>query len=129
MLSWLIDLLGWRKLETVLNKKKTVKISGVKFIIKKINPLDHLEGSKVMLQSYDVYKIGMNKGNQEYKQSEKKIKEHLANVIVSGVLEPKIVHKGEGILVEDLFSDWNLVNELYEQIITFTYGKKKLLKS
>lgn len=118
MLSWLIDLLGLRSLDSVLAKTKTVKINGIRFQIKKINPLDHLDGSKVMLQAYDIHKT---KG-QEAEISPKKIKEHFADVIIAGVVNPKIDRD----TAEKMLNDWELVNKLYEEIISYTYGKKKL---
>ena len=129
MLSWLYNIFFSRDLLKELDRTKTVKINGFKFTIKKINPLDHFKGSKVLLQAYDVLKIG--KGNQEPEQSEKKIKEHLSEVILVGVVHPKITAKddGDGIFIDKLFYDYELVNLLYSEIIAFSYGKKKIQAS
>jgi hypothetical protein len=126
MLNWLFSWFFGRKLDAVLDQTKTVKINGVRFKIKKVNVLNHLDGSKVMLQSYDIYK--QNSNPQLVENSEKKIREHLSHVLVAGVLDPKLSLKddGSGIYVDRMFSNWEMVNKLYEEIMTFTYGKKKV---
>ncbi len=115
-----------KKVEDLLGETKKIRIKGVNFLIKKINVLDHLNGSKVMSQYYDIYKN--SNANKIDEVSEKKIKEHFSQALVSGVVKPKLSLKegGEGIFVEKLFNDWELVNELYSQIMYLTYGKKKL---
>lgn len=125
MLNWLFNLFFTKDLLKELNRTKKIKINGFKFTIKKISPLDHLKGSKVMLQAYDILKIG--KAGQELEQSEKKIKDHLSEVLLVGVVHPKLTAKeeSEGIHIDKLFYDYELVNLLYSEIISFTYGKKK----
>lgn len=127
MLNWLLNFFFTKDLEKELCKTKRIKINGFKFTIKKISPLDHLKGSKVLLQAYDVLKIG--KGTQEAEQSEKKIKEHLAEVLLVGVVHPKLSpnDSGDGLFIDKLFYDYELVNALYSEIIQFTYGKKKIV--
>lgn len=127
----MFEFLFGRSLDKVLYETKTVKVKGVKFKIKKINPLDYLDGSKVMLQYYDTWKL--KKGSpDENKIAEKKVKEHLSEVLVAGVVSPVLVFKKEGeekkpgeFYVDDLFFDIEIVNKLYEAIMLFTYGKKK----
>ena len=77
-----------------------------------------------MLQMFDTYK---KTGVNSVDVSEKKIKDHYSQVLVAGCHKPKLSLKddGSGLFVEDLFKDWELVNKLYEEIINFTYGKKK----
>lgn len=122
MLSWFSS----RKLDDVLDQTITVKIKGVRFKIKKVNVLNHLDGSKVMLQAYDIYK--QNNNPQSVEASEKKIREHMSHTLVAGIVDPKLSLKddGTGIYVDRMFSDWDLVNQLYEKIMLFTYGKKKM---
>ncbi|MEK6772361.1 MAG: hypothetical protein AABY64_00350 [Bdellovibrionota bacterium] len=122
MLSWLFG----KKIEDILDQTKVIKVKGVKFTIKKINVLDHLNGSKVMTQFYDTYKSGNSVKPDDV--SEKKIREHFSQVLISGIVKPKISLKegGEGVFVEKLFYDWDLVNEIYSEIMTLTYGKKKI---
>ena len=121
MLNWFFD----KKLETVLEATKTVKIKGVKFRIKKINALNYLDGSKSMLQVFETYRVG--KGAQD-ELTDKKVKEHFSHVLYAGVVSPKLSLKEEPdkILIERLFVDWDMVTKLYEEIMFFTYGKKKV---
>ena len=122
MFGWLFD----RSLESAANATKRVRIAGVRFRIKKINPINFLDGSKVMRQVFDTYKAAGPLGVDE--SSHKKIKEHYTDVILSGVGAPKIARKKDeaGFYVEDLFNDWELVEGLYLAIMEFTYGKKKM---
>jgi len=115
-----------RSLKSKLDETKVVLVSGVKFKIKKINSLNYLDGSKALVSSFEIYKTG-NKDAANL-VSDKKIMEHLCHVICVGVIFPKLsLKKEEGsIFVEDLFVDPSLVNDLYEQIMLFTYGKKKV---
>lgn len=121
----MFNLFGSKKLDSVLDATRKVKISGVVFTIKKINVLNYLEGSKIIQQSYDLYKSG--KIDQLNEISEKKIKEFFSQFLVAGVVNPKLSFKddGNGIFVEKLFVDWDMCMQLYSEIMLFTYGKKK----
>lgn len=117
-------LLG-KSLDKKLNETKVVLVSGVRFKIKKINPLNYLDGSKALVSAYEIYKTGKDVSPIF---SDKKVMEHLSHVICAGVVEPKIsLKKEEGsFFIEELFIDHELINGLYEQIMLFTYGKKKV---
>jgi hypothetical protein len=124
MLNWLFG----KKLETVLAETKTVKVKGVIFRIKKINALDYMIGYQVIKQVFDVYKT-----NKEVKDEDvnfKKIKEAMEHALVSAVVFPQLSLKDEPgkIHIEKLFSDWEMVNLLYQEIIDYAYGKKKTNK-
>lgn len=122
MLNWLFG----KELSSHLEETKKVKISGVNFTIKKINTLNYIEGAKVLKQTYDTYKTkGADSNNVN---SDKKVVEHFSHVIVAGVVNPKLSHNddGIGIHVDKLFVDWDLVVGLYNEIMEFTYGKKKM---
>ncbi len=124
MLSWFLGLFFEKNLEKELDRTKRIKVKGFKFTIKRVSPLDHLKGSKVMLQAYEVLKMGKVSSPEA---SEKKIKEHLTEVLLAGVVHPKLsLKEDEGIQIDKLFVDYELVNDLYAQIIAFTYGKKKM---
>lgn len=119
-----------RSLEERLNPPKTVKVCGMKFKIRKINPLDYINGSNAIQQSYATYEASRQK-NAEIKITDadiKKMKSHYSDVILAGVIHPKLSRKdgGEGLFIDKLFTDWGLVEGLYEEIMTHTYGKKKM---
>jgi hypothetical protein len=126
MLNWFIGLFKGRSLESHLNATKSLRVNGIRFVIKKIDITDHLSGAKVMMQTYDTYK--MKNDSAPGSASEKKIKEHFSHVIHSGVVFPKLSFKEEtgSILIDKLFVDWDMVSKLYEEIMIFTYGKKKV---
>jgi len=125
MLNFFNWLFG-KDLNSHLNATKKVKVSGVKFIIKKINTLNYLEGAKVLKQSYDVYKTKGADGGLN--TNDKKVVEHFSHILVCGVVSPKLSYSDDnnGIHVEKLFVDWDLVLTLYNEIMEFTYGKKKV---
>jgi hypothetical protein len=126
---------GWfsrKKLDDVLNETKRVRIQGVVFVIRRINVLDYLNGSRVLTQSYDTYKTaGEKQAALTATVSDEKIKRHYGDVLVSGVVRPRIVFKKEdatdpAVEVETLLTNWDMAERLYSEIMEFTYGKKKL---
>lgn len=122
MLSWLFG----KDLRSHLSETRTVRISGVRFKIKKINTINYLEGAKALKQVYDTYKT---KGNEtDFILSDKKVIEHFSHVIVCGTVSPRFTYNddGSGIHIEQLFVDWDMTVNLYNAIMEFTYGKKKL---
>lgn len=128
----LLDLFRTRQLSSVLNKTFQVKVHGVLFTVRKIDPISYMAGYKAMIQPFETYKTNPEKTaalNDLTNQSQK-MKEHYADVFLSAVIEPKLVRKHEdsdkGIWVENLFSDWELCNDLYGKIMEVTYGKKKM---
>lgn len=122
---------GWFKTKTLdehLNQTKMVKVHGIKFKLKKMGVEHFLDGSKVMQNVFDTYKIGAD-NNAGAETTIKQVKEHWKDVFMASVVDPKLKRKEsdpDGILVDNLFTDWNLASELYNKIIDFTYGKKKL---
>lgn len=125
MIRWLKGLVFGRDLEDVLNETKRVKIGGIRFIIKKVDVLDHLGGANVLQQVYDTYKVGKATAAGP---SDKKVREYFSQVFMAGVVYPKLSMKedGPGLYVGKLFVDQDIVFGLYEQIMYLTYGKKKM---
>jgi hypothetical protein len=117
-----------KSLEHHLQAKKKVTIKGIEFIIQRIRLLDYLSGAKVMTQTFDTYKTASIDGGKELPTSFKKIEEHFADVLIAGVVSPRISRtQGESpICIEDMFKDWEMCSELYEAIMEFTNGKKKI---
>jgi len=126
MLKKLLKKFGPRSLDSALNETKTIYIDRVRFTIKKLNPLDHLSGAKIMLQNYDIYKVGNTK--EEAEQSSKKIKEHYIDIFMASVIHPVLSRDKDipyTVYVGDIFNNWQLAEDLYMAIHEYTYGKKK----
>lgn len=118
-----------KSLDSVLNKTKTVRIFGVKFTLKKVDPTNFLDGSKVMIQLYDTYKVEKNPSEATNNSVMQKVKDHYKDIFMAAVVEPKLRRNektADGLLVDNLFTEWDLAHELYGQIMAHTYGKKKL---
>lgn len=132
MFGWIRRLFYGRQLSDIVSATKIVKVHGVRFTIKKLDPTCFLDGSKVMLQTFDTYKVTHKDQNTaEITQGFlDKIKSHYVDVFCSGVESPVLVRKKEdakdgAIYVEHLFTDWSLAHDLYQEVVGFTYGKKK----
>lgn len=116
-----------KSLTSALRATRRLLIKGVVFEIQKINVDHYAEGAQVLRRTVDTYKAG--KDAPEIRDNHfKKVKEHYADVILAGVVSPKLKRKQDdpvGIWIEDLFVDWEMCEELYEAIAEMTYGKKK----
>lgn len=113
-----------------LSEGKEVRLSGVLFKIRKLNVLDHLHGAKVLTENYHVWALG---NGAEAKAAESKVKAHYRAVFCQCVIEPKMVYKeqdaGPGEMwVDNMFLDFELAQNLYNEIMFYTYGKKKILR-
>lgn len=126
MLSFFSWIFG-KSLDQHLSETRTVRVKGIRFQIRRLNALNYLDGSKALRQTYDTYKSGgASTGGVDF--SDKKITEHFGHVLVGGVVAPKLSFdsNGDGVNVEQMFTDWDLVVGLYNEIMWFTYGKKKI---
>lgn len=115
-----------RDLREFLNEPKKIKIHGIIFGIRKISPLNFMEGAQVVQSIFQSYeqKKDINPANS------KKIKDHYIDMFMSAVVSPTLVRKQEeavngAVWVEGLINDWGLATELYEKIVDYSYGKKK----
>lgn len=128
---------GWfqkpKTLSEVLFAGYRVKVHGIIFKVRKLNPLDFASGAKALQMHFQTYQTATQKQQLEMVVSnQNKIKEHYTDVIMASVIEPKLSRKKDeegAIWVENLFTDWDLANELYMAIVNLTNGKKKLKPS
>ncbi len=131
MMKWIWGLFFGRELSTVLNETKTVRVRGTRFTIRKVNVSDYIAGSKMLLQSYETYKTGIEVPQLDT-TAEKKIKEHYSHVLVAAVVHPRLTINtedeaaGKGIHVDKLFIDWDMVTGIYNEVMLLSYGKKKV---
>lgn len=124
MFDWLFG----RNLDDVVNETKKINVRGIRFHIRKINLLDHLDGAKVLTQVFDTHKTKGEKAAAIQNAKTEKIQAHLTDVFMAGVISPKLTRKREdpGVLVDSLFMDWGIAFDLYNEIMLHTYGKKKM---
>jgi len=134
----LFGVFGRKNLSEILDPKKRVKIHGIQFTIRKLNPLQYLAGTKALVKLYDIYQRSEAPTEKQIDASfTARMLEHYSDVFIGGVvsvklntldleLSRKIPESGEKKLhVENLLTDWSLAEELYRNIQEFTYGKKK----
>jgi hypothetical protein len=131
MLKSLLEKLFNKKeltLSEYLIQTKKINISGVSFVIRKINIMDYIEGRKVLSQYRDVYKTAPEKEKaQKLRETTEKLKKFYKDIIMAGVVEPQIDQKdgGQGIFVERLFDDMGLCEKLVSEIVNHTHNNKK----
>jgi hypothetical protein len=135
-----MNLLNWllpdRSLAQALDPRKKVKIHGIKFTLRKLNPMDHLTGAQVLRRVHEIYQKNDASGEVVTEGMVEKLKKHYTDVFMASVvsvrclgkeLEPTRKEAGPGKLpVGHLLTDWELAEQLYTAIMEFTYGKKKL---
>lgn len=125
-------LFGWfrkKDLKTVLNETKTVKINGVLFKIRKLNPLDHAKGLEVMRAQFDTYRVKSSEPQELTEGQIKKVRKHYRDVFMASVVQPRLSIKDDSelVCVDDIFRDEVMAERLYMEIMFLTYGKKKLM--
>jgi len=118
-----------KTLEDHLYSTKKIIVQEVIFHIRKVDVLHYMEGAKVMVNLFQTYSV---KGKTEHTEQEqirdmKKAKDYMRDIIMAGVVKPKLKRKeeDEGILVDEVLSDWFLAKELSEEIMAYTLSKKK----
>lgn len=121
-----------KSLSDHLEEAAIIRVSGIHFRIKKLNVLDHLNGSQILTESYKLW--GKSTDPVAISNAAEKMKKHYRDVFMACVLDPVLVRKEEEavegkIHVDKLFIDFDLAHELYEKIMLFTYGKKKIKAS
>ena len=123
-----------KTLDDVLNATVRIKAGGVVFRIKKIDALSFMDGSNAIMQIYQTYEDRKDskkvKTDEEKARDNDRLRKHFSDVFLAGVVEPKLCRKkddkSDGIPVDNLFTDWGLVNDLYQKIMEYSYGKKKM---
>jgi hypothetical protein len=117
-----------KSLDSHLNETKKIKVHGVYFKIKKINAMDHLQGYNTLQKIFDVYKVNNGKPpeNRDKLDDLKKVKDYCRDIILAGVVTPKLSIKpdGSGYFVDEIFRDFALAQALTHEILKFTYKKK-----
>lgn len=115
-----------KTLEQHIGGVRKVKISGVVFVIKKIDATAHLSGLNVLQKIFDIYKVNKGTDAQAPLENLEKIKKYCRDIILAGVVSPKIsaVDDGTGFFVDKLFIDFPMAQALTQAILQNTYKKK-----
>ncbi len=128
LIKWLKELLLGKDLSSI-SGSKWVRVKGVRFLIKKIDVSNHLEGLAVLMKQSSTYddKREQDKAIKAAPDLSK-MKGVYRDIFLAGVVEPKLCrNEGDrGQWVDALFCDWDFCTELYVQIMKFTQGKKKV---
>lgn len=117
-----------KSLDEHLNETKKIKVRGVRFTIRRLGVLDHLNGSKVLTENYHLYR---NKKAIEENAAPalSNLQKHYRDVFMSCVVDPELSrNEGESgkTFVDNIFKDMDIAHELYMEIMIFTHGKKKV---
>jgi hypothetical protein len=131
-MRWLKRLIFGEDLRDHLKATTKIKAKGMRFTIRRIDPLIYMDGSRVMMEKFAKYKIDKGNADEIAKINTDEIKKHYTDVLMASIVSPELSRKkddGDKIFVDYLFTDWALANDLYEQIMYFTYGKKKELNT
>jgi hypothetical protein len=111
---------------------KKIKILGMKFIIRKINPLLDFPADKIpqIFTSFETRRKVVET-TPSITDTQKSLRDTYA-IIEAGVVEPKLEKyidgKEEGITAEDLFRDFDIGFKLYIEIITHSMNRFRGLK-
>ena len=127
------ELLFGKELKDALSDTVEIKAKGVRFKIRPLNVVNHLEGFNILVESYATYerKKELEKNpQQDIPNLLNKVKTVYRDVFLASVVYPKLARNPgeEGQFVDALFEDWELCHALYEQIMLVT-NKKKTIKN
>jgi len=122
-----------KSIKEYLAKTTRVKVCGMYFRIRKVNPLDFMAGAQVLQQHFDTYKTkGEKREGAAFTPIKiEAVKKHTRDVLMCGVVEPPLTRnpKEEGLYVDYLMTDWFLAEELFRKIMELTHGKKKVRRA
>lgn len=111
-----------------MHATKKIKVAGIIFVIKKIDPLDHLQGIKALQNVFQLYKVEKDKKKtvDDSIDAVKNIQKWMRDILLAGVVSPKLSAKadGSGFHVDEVLKDIELSKKLATTIISFTYKKK-----
>lgn len=124
MLGWLKRLLFGSSLDSALHSTRKLRVGGVRFTIQKINVMNYVDGSKVLRQTFELYRSGKP---EAVETNWDKLKPYYVDILMAGVVYPKLARKpdDEGFPVESMFNNMDMVHQLVDAIYEHTYGKKK----
>lgn len=109
-----------------LQEHKTVWIDGLRFTIRKVNPLLDFTSDKMPQIFTDVYsKRGTTRDHPATVPEFKKLQADMMNVVQAGLIAPKL---GKDLSVEDIFSNPDLGAQLFQEIIIHSLNRFRGIK-
>lgn len=113
-------------IEEKLKKIKIIRVNGMRFKIRAINPFFDFPSDKIPTIFTDFVSARKLDPTQLDSSTLKKYQEDMYSVIKAGVVEPDL--SGSGITVDDLFRDPDIGINLYRIILDHSLNKFKGLK-
>ncbi|MCK5358332.1 MAG: hypothetical protein KAJ48_08045 [Elusimicrobiales bacterium] len=115
-----------------LQGHKKIKICGMKFIIKRINPLLDFESNNIP----QIFTSFISRRKTEVLPDEKKILNQMIPIIEAGVVYPELVaigtgekeNKEDGITVKDLFVNPEMGSKLFQEIMFHSLNRFRGIK-
>lgn len=110
------------KIKERLLDLKTVKIGGIKFVIKKINPLIDMPSDQVpqIFSDYNSSRVGASVTEKDIQRIDESIKP----ILKAGIYKPDLIppdpdnkFKEKGLTINDLFIDKQIAYKLFEEIL------------
>lgn len=109
-----------------LRQYKTIKISGMKFVIRKLNPLFDFSLDKMpQIFSSHMSNRKVDETKPVNEATLKRNQEDMKNVIVAGLIDPDLTDK---VSIEDIMGDSGLALKLYTEIIIHSLNMFKGVK-
>lgn len=126
----------WRPRKSIselLNPTKVIKVHRIRFVIRRLNTMDFMAGSKGVRELYGTFQAQGLHNVEITQESRSRLEAMLIDSFMAGVVEPKLKRvesdPGEGLPVRHLLTDWQFAVQLYQGIMEFTYGKKKVARA
>lgn len=108
----------------VLQGKKFVRVNGLRFTIRKLNPLIDFESSK-MPQIFTMFQ-SRRKTPQDQEVNQERVLKDMMAIVEAGLIKPELVpvaKTNEGVTVEDLFRDMDTGVKLYWEILAHSLNR------
>lgn len=120
-----------QRLKARLQDLKTVKLAGVRFVIKKLNPLLDFPADQIP-QIFTNFLSSRTKGSADLSSQDLARFEHdMIRIVEAALVEPVLVPVGKdaekgrenGITIDDIFRDPQLGAELYNEVLLHSLNR------
>jgi len=122
-------------LKEKLNRHKNIKVCGMKFTIRKLNPLQDFPRVQDMPQIFIYYMTKRPIKDEPLNvASMQKAYDDMKKIVEAGIVDPPLVpvekdkSKEAGITVDDLFVDEDMATQLYIEILSHSLNRFRGMK-